>query len=229
MPARTIVVNPDTPGPSLSFALPANVTMSVQAVLAAIDASGSGDVTATLTIADSSGAVIARKRQGAPVTGGGLGSATWALRLDDEQAPASAVVAPSWQASLVLDNNTAQGLSVTGTVTDNANPVLALSLGKLPLSVTWQMGVGSKVEANVVNLDTVTHRYAAGLAVQNTVTGARETVRGNIVTVAGHNVASFSFGPPVFGAALLNLTNPLIPTIVAAGVYAFLLGVARVP
>lgn len=82
---RTIVVNPDSaPTNSLSFTLPPGVAIDVESVLAAIDATAAGDTTATLTIADSSGAVIARKAQGQVVTGGVVGSATWALRLTDD-------------------------------------------------------------------------------------------------------------------------------------------------
>lgn len=83
--ARTIIVNPSgPPSNTLTAVLPPGVTISLESVLAAIDASGAGDTTATLTIADSSGAVIARKAQGQAVSGGVVGSATWALRLDDE-------------------------------------------------------------------------------------------------------------------------------------------------
>lgn len=83
---RTIVVNPETPGSSLSFALPPGVSISVESVLAAIDTSAALATTALLEIADSSGAVIARKRQSEAVDAGGTGSATWALRLDDKAA-----------------------------------------------------------------------------------------------------------------------------------------------
>jgi hypothetical protein len=89
MPPRSIVVNPTTPSNTLSFALPPGVTIDVESVLAAIDASAAGDTTATLTIADSSGAVIARKAQTQVVAAGtNPGSATWALRLADEQVAA---------------------------------------------------------------------------------------------------------------------------------------------
>lgn len=85
MPPRSIVVSPETPSNQLAFVLPPNVTLSVQSVFAAIDASGAGDVTATIEVADSSGAVIARKRQGEVIDAGTPnGSATWALRLGDE-------------------------------------------------------------------------------------------------------------------------------------------------
>jgi hypothetical protein len=90
MPPRTIVVNPLTPSNSLSFQLESGVSLDVESVLAAIDTSAAGDTTALLTVADSSGAVIARKAQTEKVTGGVTGSATWALRLADDPAPAAA-------------------------------------------------------------------------------------------------------------------------------------------
>jgi hypothetical protein len=66
------------------------VSLDVESVLAAIDTTAAGDTTALLTVADSSGAVIARKAQTSKVTGGGTGSATWALRLADDPPPAAA-------------------------------------------------------------------------------------------------------------------------------------------
>jgi hypothetical protein len=59
--------------------------MDVETVYASVDATGAGGaVTAEITITDQSGVVIARKVQGSTITAGGTGSATWALRLDDE-------------------------------------------------------------------------------------------------------------------------------------------------
>lgn len=75
----------------LAFTLPPGVAIDVESVYAAIDASGaSGGVTATLTVSEQTGVVIAAKRQGETVDAGGLGSATWALRLADESSAATA-------------------------------------------------------------------------------------------------------------------------------------------
>lgn len=69
---------------TLSWTVP-GAGLDVSTVYASIDATGAaGPVTAELTIQDQSGVVIARKTQGATVAAGGTGSATWALRLDDE-------------------------------------------------------------------------------------------------------------------------------------------------
>lgn len=82
-PRRTITVPGNGTG-TLSFALPPGLTFDVQSLFALVDASGAGATAATLTIADSSGEVIARKRQGETIDAGtNPGSATWALRLAD--------------------------------------------------------------------------------------------------------------------------------------------------
>ncbi len=62
----------------------------VESVYVEIDNSAGGDARPTLTLAEQSGVVIAKKRQGEAIGGGNSGSATWALRLTDEQ-PAAAV------------------------------------------------------------------------------------------------------------------------------------------
>lgn len=80
---RTIEVAGDGTG-TLSFALPPGVTIDVESVYAAIDATAAGATTATLTIAEQGGAVIAAKAQTATVDAGVSGSATWALRLGDD-------------------------------------------------------------------------------------------------------------------------------------------------
>lgn len=77
---------------TLSYTLTSD-TFDIESVYVAIDATGAaGPVTAELTISDQSGAVIARKTQGATVAAGGTGSATWALRLDDESTATSGSV-----------------------------------------------------------------------------------------------------------------------------------------
>jgi hypothetical protein len=64
--------------------------MDVETVYASVDATAAGGaVTAEITIADQSGVVIARKVQGSTIAAGGTGSATWALRLDDETTAAT--------------------------------------------------------------------------------------------------------------------------------------------
>lgn len=79
---RTIVVGSGNLGASASFEVPAGVRFDVEAVYVEVDASGGGATTAELTVSEQSGEVIAKKQQGRTISG--VGSATWALRLDDE-------------------------------------------------------------------------------------------------------------------------------------------------
>ena len=81
---RTIQPPFDPGQSSLAYTLAPGLVQYVQAVYIEVDASGSGDVRPVLTVKEQSGVVIAKKRQGESITGGGSGSATWALRLTDE-------------------------------------------------------------------------------------------------------------------------------------------------
>lgn len=84
---RTVVVNGDG-STTLTFPVPAATIFALESVYVEVDTSGAGPTTATLTIADQSGQVIATKRQGQTIDAGASGSATWALRLADEAAAA---------------------------------------------------------------------------------------------------------------------------------------------
>lgn len=82
---RTIDAGIPGPQASQSYTFPPGVTLDLEAVYVELDTSGAGGpVTAELVISEQSGVVIARKRQGQTVDAGGAGSATWALRLDDD-------------------------------------------------------------------------------------------------------------------------------------------------
>ncbi len=67
-----------------SYELAPGLLQYVQAVYVEIDNTAGADARPTLTLAEQSGVVIAKKRQGEPVAAGDTGSATWALRLTDE-------------------------------------------------------------------------------------------------------------------------------------------------
>lgn len=85
---------------SLSFVWPAGVELTPEAVFAAIDATAAGgDVTATLTIQEQSGEIIIVKPQGSKVTAGGLGSASWGLRLSDDVTSSGGVTSEQTQYS----------------------------------------------------------------------------------------------------------------------------------
>jgi hypothetical protein len=83
-----------TPGngtSTLSYTIP-GAGLDLESVYAVIDASAATtDVTAELTIADQSGVVIAKRTQAVTVPAADTGSATWALRLDDDNAAAALV------------------------------------------------------------------------------------------------------------------------------------------
>jgi ribosome-binding ATPase YchF (GTP1/OBG family) len=84
--ARTILIPGNNTG-SLSFTLPPGVIMDVEAVLVNVDATGAANaVTAELQILEQSGVVIAAKPQASSIAAGTSAKATWALRLDDDNA-----------------------------------------------------------------------------------------------------------------------------------------------
>jgi hypothetical protein len=83
MPPVTARV-PGTNTTTISYTIP-GAGLDVETVRVGIDASLAGSaVTATVTITDQSGVVIATKPQNATIPSGATGSATWALRLDDD-------------------------------------------------------------------------------------------------------------------------------------------------
>lgn len=95
---RTIVV-PGNGTNSLSFVIEPGVTLDVESVLAGVDATGAGGpVTATLSVSEQAGVVIANKRQGETVDAGVTGSATWALRLADDAASGSGPTSTAYEA-----------------------------------------------------------------------------------------------------------------------------------
>jgi hypothetical protein len=69
------------------FELAPGLLQYVQAVYVDVDNSGGTATSPTLTVSEQSGVVIAKKQQGKTIDAGVTGSATWALRLDDEVAP----------------------------------------------------------------------------------------------------------------------------------------------
>ena len=90
MPAVTAKV-PGAGTNTLSFTVPL-AGLDVESVVALVDASGAaGPITAELTITDQSGVVIANKPQVSTILNSGTGSATWALRLDDNAGGSSTI------------------------------------------------------------------------------------------------------------------------------------------
>lgn len=86
MPAVTFVI-PGDGGPSLAGSIPLGYDVTVQSVVATIDAAGAaGPVQAELEVADPSGEVIADKAQPATIPAAVTARATWAWGLDDAAA-----------------------------------------------------------------------------------------------------------------------------------------------
>jgi hypothetical protein len=83
MTPRTIVL-PGNGTQQASYQLPPLLYQYIQSVYAEVDATAAPDVRPTLAVAEASGQVIAKKRQGESIPAGDNGSATWALRLTDE-------------------------------------------------------------------------------------------------------------------------------------------------
>ncbi len=71
---------------SLTFTMPGGVAMKVLSVVATINNGAATAVTPELTIRDQSGVVIAARKQSSTIPAGDTGTATWALRLDDDSA-----------------------------------------------------------------------------------------------------------------------------------------------
>lgn len=118
---------------TVAYTLPAGLYQYIQSVVATVDTSGSGAVTALLTIRDDGGQVVADKEQGAAIAGGGSGRATWALRLTDEGAGAAAVTI---QSASYSGNNVNIAPGATGTITwdsfDAGDDLLNLSVPGTP-------------------------------------------------------------------------------------------------
>src|ERR1041385_7987643 len=94
-------------GNSLTFTLPSSPRYAVQSVVATVDNTAGATTTATLTMADSNGAVIADRPQAASVAAADTGRVTWALGLTDTGQVSSA---SAW---VLLDTVT---LTASGTI-----------------------------------------------------------------------------------------------------------------
>lgn len=149
---RTIVVPGDGTG-ALTFTIPPGITLAVESVLAQVDATGAGGpVTATLSVLEQSGVVIANKRQGETVTKGVQGSATWALRLDEARAAAAAATHRyAWGVggTSVLGHNTLYPFAAVASqgITYVANKWRIDTAGKYQVTVTVSVQKAGPVAA----------------------------------------------------------------------------------
>jgi len=216
---RTIVLAGD--GTSVaSYRLAPGVLQYVQSVLAEVDASGAGPVRPTLRVSEQSGVVIATKRQGQPIPSGDTGTATWALRLTDEEPR------PGPTADCVLSYAGAAPDTplVFGTVTGDPNA--SIDRPYTPLSLTWKFTAGKPISALVSNLEgydivgQISRAVICDLA-----TGAFQIIVGNNVPVPANGSAVLDWTFQTSGAALLNLANPVQPTVFVTGIYAITVSV----
>lgn len=83
---RTIVVPISNTSDTVAYTLAPGLAQYVQSVYVEVDNTAGSDARATLTVSEQAGVVIAKKRQGEAIPAGDTGSATWALRLTDEDA-----------------------------------------------------------------------------------------------------------------------------------------------
>lgn len=72
---------------TLTFTLPGTPQYAIESVIATVDNGAGADTGAVLTMKDTDGTVIAKKRQGQEIDAGATTTATWALRLTDETTP----------------------------------------------------------------------------------------------------------------------------------------------
>ena len=102
---------------SVTFTMPNNVALSVESVVATVDNTAGGATTGELVIKDQSGQVIATKRQGTTIPAGYTGTATWALRLDDDTGTGSGFIRFNF-------DNEGGYLDITANATDAAGSTL---------------------------------------------------------------------------------------------------------
>jgi len=189
MPAVTSKV-PGNGTNSLSWTVP-GAGMDVESVYAAIDATGAGGaVTAELTIADQSGVVIARKVQGVTVAAGGLGSATWGLRLDDDTGAST----PAASGALTLIQKAVLG--APGTFNFTGFPA---TYNDLLLVMILRSVLVSTVDNPILNVngDGSNHystEYVRGNSISVTASGANPSPSSTIGIIPGASADANEYG-----------------------------------
>ncbi len=188
----------------------------VESVYVEIDNSGGGDARPTLTLAEQSGVVIAKKRQGEAIGGGNSGSATWALRLTDELTLAtSPIVQFDFTTSTANPNSAKMHATFLGWT--GAKPLtgkfLTITVGLIALNTTRV-----KIAYQVITSKTVLLTLV-GADVQNFTTGQSERLSGNTITAPGGSSDFLTWDNDDAGPALLDLTFPKQPQITVAGNY----------
>jgi hypothetical protein len=99
-----------------SYALPPGVFQYIESILVQVDTSGGTDVRPTLYVKTVNGVIMAAKRQAETIPAFDTGTATWALRLDDELGVPSPLVTLRNLGVLGYTGTGAQGLTHTHTL-----------------------------------------------------------------------------------------------------------------
>lgn len=144
---------------ALTFTLPAQPRYKVESVVATVDNGAGGDTGSVLVMADTNGAVIAKKRQGQSVDAGATTTATWALRLTDET-----TAAPAAASDLLFDYTLVGSKTSIDTMDDGnmAGPLsseyAALHFTALTRTDDAGVGVGENLRV-IVNNDATNSHY----------------------------------------------------------------------
>lgn len=202
----------------VAYVLPLQGQFLVESVVADIDAAA-GAVTAELIVKDKSGAVIARKSQGKAIPAGELGSATWALRLADEES-----------AAVTSDIVHVVTLSMTGTgPLDTAGLGANLpqirpgngSFSSVSLAATWTVPAGAGIHVDVLNNDTVPRLFLLSeMTVQLIGAATRERLDGADTSCPPGATTRLPWSTKSSGTTLLDRTIPTTPVFISAGTYA---------
>jgi hypothetical protein len=203
MTPRTVVIPGDGTN-VLSFTIPSNVDFNVESVVASVDAAAAGDTIGELAIAEVTGEVIATKRQGLPIPGGGSGTETWALRLNDEEAAAAAGTGYPFAASGVngfynvpSGVSTQFGIDVGSLITSDS--AIFFEQAHVTPGLT---GLGIGATGTYAAFWTVQYEDTAGAPVANpeTFTAEADDGSGSLVTIL-----PFLFS--IFGRGVTNLNG----------------------
>ncbi len=188
----------------------------VESVYVEIDNSGGGDARPTLTLAEQSGVVIAKKRQGEAIGGGNSGSATWALRLTDEL---NLTMSPNVRFELIFSHSSAPMSRAAATFMGWNGPRpqgekdVTLTLAAIAqINDTLQLAYSVQSTGTVF----ITLLYAD---VTNFTTGQAEQLSSNTVFVPSGTLDFVSWDNHDGGAALLDRTFPQTPKFAVAGNY----------
>lgn len=210
-----------------TYTLPLLGRLMVESVVADVDATG-GASRPVLRVRDKSGAVIATKRQGDTIPAGQTGSATWALRLDDEQAAAAATTRRyAWGigATIALPHNT---LYPFAPVTSNgiayaANRWVIGTAGKYQITVTVSVQKAGPVAAGTgfgvfalknafLNIYTLSSQLPVAIPA-----GQTWEYHATIVAYATLNVGDTVFMASISGAGNVTLTGAVFGVVQVDG------------